>query len=271
MTAFQEVSQGVRSFVRQISLAFFATIHNGFALLGLAVMFATITLAARPELRQVGEARLMNWLQTRQFADNSIGIEPVAVERATAANPRDLPQQQASVAHWLSKKYRVAPEPVSALVKEAYEIGHRTQIDPLLLLAVMAIESGFNPFAQSPVGAQGLMQVMTRVHSDKYEAFGGQLAAFDPLTNLRVGAHVLQDCIRRAGGSVQGGLRFYVGAANLPNDGGYGSKVLAERTRLSLVANGRPVSIYATSRPIPVVAPSKATADSSKSLALLNS
>jgi hypothetical protein len=270
MTAFQEVSQGVRSFVRQTSLAFVATIHNGFALVGLAVMFATITLVARPELRQMGEARLMNWLQTRQFADNSIGIEPVAVERATAANPRDLPLQQASVAHWLSKKYRVAPEPVSALVKEAYEIGQRTQIDPLLLLAVMAIESGFNPFAQSPVGAQGLMQVMTRVHSDKYEAFGGQLAAFDPVTNLRVGAHVLQDCIRRAG-SIQGGLRFYVGAANLPNDGGYGRKVQAEQARLNLVATGRPVSIYATSQPIPVVAPSKATATNSKSLALLSS
>jgi soluble lytic murein transglycosylase-like protein len=64
------------------------------------------------------------------------------------------------------------------------------------------------------VGAQGLMQVMTRVHDDKYEAFGGNLAAFDPLTNLRVGVQVLKECIQRAGG-LEEGLRYYVGAANL--------------------------------------------------------
>ena len=78
----------------------------------------------------------------------------------------------------------------------------------------MAVESSFNPFAQSPVGAQGLMQVMTKVHDDKYEAFGGSLAAFDPVTNLRVGVQVLKECIRRAG-SLEAGLRFYVGAGNL--------------------------------------------------------
>ncbi len=84
----------------------------------------------------------------------------------------------------------------------------------------MAVESSFNPFAQSPVGAQGLMQVMTRVHDDKYAAFGGTHAAFDPITNLRVGVQVLKECIARAG-SVQDGLRYYVGAALLDGDGGY--------------------------------------------------
>ena len=40
---------------------------------------------------------------------------------------------------------------------------------------------------------QGLMQVMTKIHDDKYEAFGGRHAAFDPVTNLRVGVQVLKD------------------------------------------------------------------------------
>jgi hypothetical protein len=71
------------------------------------------------------------------------------------------------------------------------------------------------------------MQVMTRVHDDKYEIFGGNHAAFDPITNLRVGVQVLKECIARAG-SLEGGLRFYVGAANLPDDGGYAAKVLGE-------------------------------------------
>ena len=115
------------------------------------------------------------------------------------SDPTGLPKQQANIAYWLSRKYRVAAEPLGALVAEAYELGPRNQLDPTLILAVMAIESGFNPFAQSPVGAQGLMQVLTRVHDDKYQAFGGQRAAFDPISNLRVGVQVLKECIARAG------------------------------------------------------------------------
>lgn len=242
MTALGRLARGVRTFASDVAQGFFEITHNGFALLGLAVVFLSIALVARPDLRQVGEGRLMSWLQARHVA--ALGIVPDldAIDRATAIDPTDLPKQQAAVAHWLSRKYRVAPEPLSALVAEAYEIGARTKLDPTLILAVMAVESGFNPFAQSPVGAQGLMQVMTGVHSDKYDSFGGKLAAFDPVTNLRVGTKVLQECIQRAG-SVQAGLKFYVGAAHLPDDGGYADKVLAEHARLQQVANGRAVPL----------------------------
>ena len=256
------MGQGLRTFITDIVQGFFAIIHNSFALVGLAVMFVAITLVARPELRQTGEMQLIGWLQTRQIAINGIEVQADAIDRATATNPQYLPAQQAAVAYWLSKKYRVAPEPLSALVVEAYEIGSRTNLDPTLILAVMAVESGFNPFAQSPVGAQGLMQVMTHIHSDKYEGFGGMLAAFDPVTNLRVGAKVLSDCIRRAG-SVEGGLRYYVGAANLPHDGGYAAKVLAEHARLSQVAAGRAIPLQA-SHLIPVVAPNRPVSGSAQ-------
>jgi hypothetical protein len=239
MNASEKITRGLRTFASDIAQGFFEITHNSFALVGLAVMFAVIALTARPELRQLGELQLFSWLQTRQVA---VVTEPAgeidAIDRATASNPQDLPKQQAAVAYWLSKKYKVAPEPLSALVAEAYEIGIRTKLDPTLILAVMAVESGFNPFAQSPVGAQGLMQVMTKVHSDKYENFGGKLAAFDPLTNLRVGVKVLQECITRAG-SMEGGLRHYVGAANIADDGGYAGKVMAEHARLQSVAKGR--------------------------------
>ena len=220
-----------------IAQGFFDITHNSFALLGLGFVFAIITLTARPDLRQAGEVKLITWLQERQ--EVAIGFtEPDAIERATAAEPKDLPKQQAALAFWLARKYGVAPEPLSVLVSEAFEIGAKAKLDPTLILAIMAIESGFNPFAQSPVGAQGLMQVMTKVHSDKYENFGGKLAAFDPVTNLRVGVKVLQDCIKRAG-SIEGGLKYYVGAANLENDGGYASKVMAEHARLLAVVGGK--------------------------------
>jgi hypothetical protein len=138
-------------------------------------------------------------------------------------------------------------------------VGQRTGIEPTLILSVMAIESSFNPFAQSPVGAQGLMQVMTKIHSDKYESYGGHLAAFDPVSNLRVGVLVLKECIAK-GGSLSGGLRFYVGAGAADDDGGYAAKVIAEQELLKRVAAGQNVPptvvpIIANVAPAPVVTP----------------
>ena len=241
-------------------------VHSGFALIGLAVALVCITLAARPDLRSIGEDHLRAWLHDRHVAVLGSPVEPGAVDRATAANPKELPVEQAKVAFWLSKKYRVAPEPIAALVSEAYSIGARTKLDPTLILAIMAVESSFNPFAQSSVGAQGLMQVMTRVHNDKYSDFGGDLAAFDPVTNMRVGVRVLQECIARAG-SLEGGLRYYVGAANLPDDGGYSTKVLAEHFRLRQVANGKSVSTTTvTPTPIPAAKPAAAPVVTTKAV-----
>jgi soluble lytic murein transglycosylase-like protein len=253
MTASGRVAQALRTFASDVAEGFFEITHNGFALVGVTVVFALAMLSVRPDLRQAGEAQLMSWLQARQVAALGMVPELDAIDRATAANPKDLPKQQAAIAYWLSKKYRVAPEPVSALVAEAYEVGRTAKLDPTLILAIMAVESGFNPFAQSAVGAQGLMQVMTGVHSEKYEIFGGKLAAFDPVTNLRVGVKVLQECIQRAG-SLQGGLKYYVGAALLTEDGGYAEKVMAEYARLQQVAAGRAVPL-ATPGTLRTVAP----------------
>ena len=249
--ALSATAQGLRTVVSDVADGFFEITHNGFALLGLATVFAALALVARPDLRQSGEEQLMGWLQSRRPVPEAplVDLEPSAIERTTAALPQDLPKQQAAVAYWLSKKYRVAAEPLSVLVSEAYDLGKRTKLDPTLILAIVAVESSFNPFAQSHVGAQGLMQVMTRVHGDKYEPAGGTLTAFDPVTNMRVGVKVLLECISRAG-SVEGGLRYYVGAANLPDDGGYAAKVLAEHERLRQVAGGRNVP---TTTPAPAI------------------
>jgi hypothetical protein len=203
--ALDATARGLRTFVSDVVDGFFEITHNSFALLGLATVFAVLALAARPDLRQTGEEQLMGWLQSRKPAPEVTEVsdlEPTAIERTTAASPHELPKQQAAVAYWLSKKYRVAAEPLSVLVAEAFDLGKKTKLDPTLILAIMAVESSFNPFAQSQVGAQGLMQVMTRVHGEKYESAGGTLTAFDPVTNMRVGVKVLQECIARAGSAL---------------------------------------------------------------------
>ena len=239
LSPLERAQRSLRHMGQDIAQGFFDITHNSFAMLGLAVAFVVIALTARPDLRQEAENQLMALLMERQEA-SLVLAEPDAAQRATAMNPGDLPKPQADLSHWLSRKYGVAPEPVAALVAAAHEIGRKVQLEPTLILAVMAVESGFNPFAQSPVGAQGLMQVMTSVHHQKYTSFGGRMAAFDPITNMRVGVRVLLACIERAG-SLEGGLKFYVGAANLDDDSGYANKVLSEQARLNMVAEGHPV------------------------------
>ena len=54
MTATEKFTKGLATFASDIAQGFFEITHNGFALLGLAVMFAVITLTARPEIRQAG-------------------------------------------------------------------------------------------------------------------------------------------------------------------------------------------------------------------------
>ena len=241
MPIYESFRQAIKVCASDIGDGFFLITHSGLALLGLSVFCAMVLMGTQPNFRSAAESQLIDWLQTRHDIDLSFDTNAEAVDRATATDPRDLPTDQANIAMWLSRKYRVAPEPISALVVEAFEIGPRNRIDPTLILAVMAIESGFNPFAQSNMGAQGLMQVMTKVHYDKYEGFGGKFAAFDPVANLRVGVTVLKECIARAGGSVEGGLKFYVGASNSEMDGGYAQKVMVEHARLLLVAAGQTV------------------------------
>ena len=268
----KEIRTSCGVFLRDVGNGLLEVGHNGLALLGLAVVCALVFVAGHADMRHQIEASARGWLQQRHEAREERNgnllaalAEPGAVARATAADPKELSRHQAAVAQWLSRRYRVALEPVSRLVQESWQLGQRAKLDPTLILAVVAIESGFNPFAQSPVGAQGLMQVMTRVHDDKYEVFGGQHAAFDPLTNLRVGVQVLKECIRRAG-NLEAGLRFYVGAANLEDDGGYAAKVLGEQAHLQAIVAGRTVPVTApiAAPPIPPVRADSTPAEPSK-------
>lgn len=159
-------------------------------------------------------------------------MEAGSVEGVTA-------KQEQALRSYLARKYRIASSVAGALIKTAFVVAKEMELDPQLILAVIAIESRYNPYAESHVGAQGLMQVMTRVHKEKFTEFSdGTIAALHPIANIRVGSRILRDCIKRRG-SIERGLACYVGATG-PSDGGYGAKVLAEQRRIAL-ASGIPV------------------------------
>jgi hypothetical protein len=141
------------------------------------------------------------------------------------------------VATYLARRYHVADNAVRLVVAAAHTAGKDRQIDPLLILAVVAVESSMNPYAQSPVGATGLMQVMPGLHGAKFGDGNHEVGPLDPVANIRVGSEILSDVIRR-GGSVERGLQLYVGAGNQPDDGGYAGRVLSELGRLRVAASG---------------------------------
>jgi soluble lytic murein transglycosylase-like protein len=239
-TAFAKLRLVVSIFVKDVGKGVFTITHSGLAMVGLVLVMGVSVALFRPDILAQTESTVYEWLRSRQF---SLWWEPQnTAERATATDLKDIPGKQAVVAAWLASKYRVAPEPMAALVTEAYELSNTTKIKPHLILSVMAIESSFHPYIQSPAGAQGLMQVMTDIHVKKYEKYGGKLAAFDPLTNMRVGTQVLQEYIRLKGGVTEDGLLFYLGGDAVQSDTGYVAKVLAEQARLDQVAAGQKVS-----------------------------
>ncbi len=171
-----------------------------------------------------------------------------ASANAGSAHAAAPTREQQRVTQWLAKRYRIAASASKMFVGAAYESAEAVKIDPLLVLAVMAIESRFNPFAESAVGAQGLMQVMSKVHHDKFSDHGGVAAALNPVANIQVGATILKDMIRRSG-SIEAGLKLYVGAGNLETDGGYADKVMAEYGRLQAVAAGKRVPTFTRPQP----------------------
>ena len=146
--------------------------------------------------------------------------------------------QQDALIQYLSRKYLVANQAAQMFVETAYVVGDELKVDPLLLLAIIATESRFNPYAGGQVGGPtGLMQIMMSVHRDKFTKLGrGETMVFNPVANIRVGAFILAYCIRTRG-SVAGGLLCYCGASGPNADGGYTEKVLSERRRLALAGS----------------------------------
>jgi hypothetical protein len=178
-------------------------------------------LSSASSYLQGGSAALVGQNSALRVADQ--------VDAARSESIR-LSKDESQMALFLSKKYRLASSEVEKYVYFAQLAGKEKNIDPLLILAVMSIESNLNSITESPVKAQGLMQVLTAVHIDKLAIYGGPSKVFDPQVNIMVGATILADCIK-LGGSVEMGLKCYVGASG-PSDGGYGAKVLAEKERI---------------------------------------
>jgi hypothetical protein len=162
--------------------------------------------------------------------------EAISVEATQRLAPPVEPSQQILVEH-LSRRYYIAADATRQMVGAAYRAAREVGLDPLLVLAVIAIESRFNPIAESVMGAKGLMQIIPKYHRAKLDEFGGEQAVLDPESNILVGARILQEYVYRTG-TLEGGLQFYNGAF-WDGSAQYAQKVMAERGRLESVVRSR--------------------------------
>jgi soluble lytic murein transglycosylase-like protein len=192
------------------------------ALAGL-VALAAVALSTRSEQPEA-------WLPapSKMLSEAVLDAEDAPVAAAMSESPVGL--EQRAVTEYIAKRYRVSDQAVAGYVALAYQAGAQYSVDPLLILAVMAIESSYNPVAESPVGARGLMQVMPKYHLEKLLDRGGEYAVLEPEVNIAVGAQILRDYQRRFR-DTETALQMYGGALDDPSTL-YASKVLAEKARL---------------------------------------
>jgi len=204
-------------------------LHHGLALIG----FAAVVLVFMR-----GKALFFDEHAGRSAAVGSIRYDGV-VSLLDGADSADA-QKYRALASYVSRKYRIAPDVTEQFVGAAYDAGRQVGLDPLLILAVMAVESRFNPVAESLMGAKGLMQVIPKHHLDKLLEHGGEEAVLDPMINIALGARILKEYVRRTG-SLEAGLQFYNGALADPSSQ-YAQKVFAEKERLQQAVRqfGRP-------------------------------
>lgn len=193
------------------------------AFVGLAAVFAVMLLPSERHL-------LRNTLPGVAAEDPSAGSGtdgPVAIVEAVQE------REQRALAEFIAKRWRIAETAATSFVSIAYRAGERHSVDPVLILAVVAIESRFNPVAESVVGAKGLMQIIPKYHLDKLLDHGGEEALLDPEVNIQVGAQILREYYRRLGDQ-EAALQRYAGAFDEPTSR-YAAKVFEERMRLEPV------------------------------------
>jgi soluble lytic murein transglycosylase-like protein len=200
----------------------YAAIKELLALTGLAAIVGFSVLATRAPV----EKALPSLVIDPFTVSSTFAVGPVQVSVADTA--RELEQQV--VAEFISRRYRVAEAAAAGYVSIAYRAGAQHSVDPLLILAVMAIESRYNPVAESVMGAKGLMQVIPKYHQEKLLDHGGEPALLEPEVNILVGAQILREYQRRFG-DTEAALQMYAGAFDEPTSA-YAGKVFAEKARL---------------------------------------
>lgn len=171
-----------------------------------------------------GQQRFKTWLNLFEFSNKRISDSNISQTNL------EKEFEKTRVAKWIARKYRVSNEAVREIVEISFSAGDKFEVDPYVVIAIIAIESSFNPLAESGAGALGLMQVMPLIHRKKFQKYGGFEKSLDVKVNIYVGTEILKNFYLRYG-NYQRALLAYVGVSQNSNSS-YPKKVLRLRDRL---------------------------------------
>lgn len=171
----------------------------------------------------------------------------VDVSRVANAHPslslidkvRSAASEQEGLVTYVSQTFRLSADMASRIVKTAYREALFAGVSPLLVLAIIEKESGFQPSARSPVGAIGLMQVMAKYHVDRFSTPGKRIDLTHVETNIKVGSRILREYLDAAQGNIKQALSRYSGGTK-----GYSTAVLDTYQRLK--SDNDPNAVKAT-------------------------
>ncbi|MCA9510691.1 MAG: lytic transglycosylase domain-containing protein [Myxococcota bacterium] len=147
----------------------------------------------------------------------AVGAAPASARGAADAPPllsaRDV-AVEIEVAHFLRERHSgLADAEIDAVARTIVVEARRHDLEPLLVLGLIRVESAGYAFAVSHVGAYGLMQIMPATGAELAArmdvAWHGPDTLFDPIVNVRLGTAYLRELVDRYAGDVATALAAY--------------------------------------------------------------
>lgn len=179
------------------------------------VLFATASTYDPPSLDPLAVERHALKLEQDKLNQERAVFE--AEREKERAERKQFLQFKETLSDWIQLKstVKITPEQRTGIINLVLTKSIEHNLDPLLVLSVIQVESQFNTRAVSPAGAQGLMQVMPGVHADKLKGRDPR----NPKVGVEVGTKVLSDYLAISGGKLDEALKRYNGSLALHQAG----------------------------------------------------
>jgi len=165
----------------------------------------------------------------------NVNILPLKVPKSPApivSEPIPQVRSEEALVEWVyTHSNRISKNVCKEIVKEAIKMPK-----PLLLLAIMEVESNFVPTARSSKNAIGLMQILPSAW-DKDLIKRGDIKErrdlYDIGTNVKCGSYIFQLFLTQSKGNIDKALELYLGS----RDGAYVKRILTNLASLYLLVD----------------------------------
>jgi hypothetical protein len=118
--------------------------------LGLLAVLLAMSALARPEMRLQTAQNIQTWLFTRLNISEADDAKQQVLLRSLAAQSLGAGCQSVGPGQPYRSKYRIAPEPLNAIVLEVFDLASRAKLEPTLILAVIGMSPTSIPLPTAP-------------------------------------------------------------------------------------------------------------------------